>query len=45
MTRSAVFTGSFDPITLGHVNVIERGSRLVEKLIVGVGINPEKQSS
>jgi pantetheine-phosphate adenylyltransferase len=44
MSRSAVFTGSFDPITLGHLDLIERGSRLVEKLIVGVGINPEKQS-
>ena len=40
--RVAVYTGSFDPITLGHVNVIERGSRLVDKLIVGVGINIEK---
>ena len=29
---------------MGHLNVIERGSRLVDRLIVGVGINPEKQS-
>lgn len=42
--RIAVYTGSFDPITLGHLNVIERGSRLVEKLIVGIGLNIEKQS-
>jgi pantetheine-phosphate adenylyltransferase len=42
--RIAVYTGSFDPITLGHVNVIERGSRLVDKLIVGVGVNVEKTS-
>jgi pantetheine-phosphate adenylyltransferase len=40
--RIAVYTGSFDPITLGHVNVIERGSRLVDKLIVGIGINVVK---
>lgn len=40
--RIAVYTGSFDPITLGHVNVIERSSRLVDTLVVGVGINPEK---
>ncbi|MDZ4780143.1 MAG: pantetheine-phosphate adenylyltransferase [Planctomycetia bacterium] len=40
--RIAVYTGSFDPITLGHLNVIERGSRLVDKLIVGVGINVVK---
>lgn len=41
-SRTAVYTGSFDPITLGHLNVIERASRLVDKLIVGVGINIEK---
>jgi pantetheine-phosphate adenylyltransferase len=38
----AVYTGSFDPITLGHLNVIERSSRIAEKLIVGIGINVEK---
>jgi pantetheine-phosphate adenylyltransferase len=42
--RIAVYTGSFDPITLGHINVIERSSRLVDKLIVGIGINIEKTS-
>lgn len=42
--RVAVYTGSFDPITLGHLNVIERSSRLVDKLIVGVGVNIEKVS-
>ncbi len=41
--RVAVYTGSFDPPTLGHLNVIERASRLVDRLVVGVGINPEKQ--
>jgi len=44
MSRRAVYTGSFDPITLGHLNVIERSSRLVDELIVGVGINIEKES-
>ncbi len=43
-TRIAVYTGSFDPITLGHLNVIERSSRLVDKLVVGVGVNIEKPS-
>ncbi len=42
--RVAVYTGSFDPITLGHLNVIQRGSRLVDRLIVGIGVNIEKQS-
>ena len=44
MSRRAVSTGSFDPITLGHLNVIERSSRLVDELIVGVGRNIDKQS-
>src|SRR6187551_1675371 len=43
-SRVAVYTGSFDPITLGHLNVIERSSRLVDRLIVGIGVNIEKQS-
>ena len=40
--RTAVYTGSFDPITLGHLNVIERGSRLVDLLFVGIGTNVDK---
>ncbi|QDU87739.1 Phosphopantetheine adenylyltransferase [Pirellulimonas nuda] len=43
MSRRAVYTGSFDPISLGHWNVIERSSRLVDELIVGVGLNVDKQ--
>lgn len=43
MSRRAVYTGSFDPITLGHLNVIERSSRLVDELIVGVGTNIGKE--
>lgn len=41
-SRLAVYTGSFDPITLGHLNVIQRSCRLVDRLIVGIGINVEK---
>ena len=44
MSRRAVYTGSFDPISLGHLNVIERSSRLVDELIVGIGQNIDKQS-
>ena len=40
--RIGVYPGSFDPITLGHLNVIERGSRLVDWLFVGIGTNVEK---
>jgi pantetheine-phosphate adenylyltransferase len=44
MSRRAVYTGSFDPITLGHLNVIERSSKLVDELIVGIGTNIDKQT-
>ncbi|HIN53956.1 MAG TPA: pantetheine-phosphate adenylyltransferase, partial [Planctomycetes bacterium] len=44
MSRIAVYTGSFDPITLGHLNIIERARKLVDTLIVGIGMNVEKQS-
>jgi pantetheine-phosphate adenylyltransferase len=44
MSRRAVYTGSFDPISLGHLNVIERSCRLVDELIVGVGQNLDKQA-
>jgi pantetheine-phosphate adenylyltransferase len=40
--RVAVYTGTFDPPHLGHLDVIARGSRLFDRLIVGVGINPDK---
>ena len=40
--RRAVYTGMFDPIHLGHLDIIQRGSRMYDRLIVGVGINPEK---
>ena len=40
--RVAVYTGTFDPPHLGHLDIIARGSRLFDHLIVGVGINPDK---
>lgn len=42
MPSRAVYTGSFDPITLGHLNLIERSSKLVDELVVGVGLNIDK---
>jgi len=42
--RVAVYTGTFDPIHLGHIDVIRRGSDLFDRLIVGVGINPDKST-
>lgn len=40
----AVYTGSFDPITLGHLDVIQRAARIFDRLVVGVGINPDKHA-
>ena len=41
-SRIAVFPGTFDPITNGHLDIIKRGVRLFDKLVVAVGNNPEK---
>ena len=41
--KVAVFPGTFDPITLGHLDIIERGRKLFDRLIVAIGINPEKE--
>src|ERR1035438_2093915 len=43
MQRICLFPGTFDPITLGHVDVIERAVSLFDKLVIGVGINSTKQ--
>ena len=42
--RIAVYPGTFDPITLGHLNVVERASRLFDRLVIGVGVNVEKET-
>ena len=38
-----VYPGTFDPITLGHVDIIRRGAHLVDRLVVGVTTNPSKE--
>lgn len=43
MSRTALFPGSFDPITIGHVDVITRSLDLFDRIIVGVGHNTAKQ--
>jgi pantetheine-phosphate adenylyltransferase len=40
--RIAIYPGSFDPVTLGHVDIVRRGAQLFDELTVAVGINPEK---
>src|SRR5262245_33763392 len=41
--RLGVYAGSFDPLTVGHLWMIEQGVALFDKLVVAVGINPEKR--
>jgi pantetheine-phosphate adenylyltransferase len=40
--RIGVYPGTFDPLTLGHLDIIRRGARLVDKLVIGVATNPSK---
>ena len=40
--RIGVYPGTFDPITLGHIDIIRRGAKLVDRLIIGVTTNPSK---
>lgn len=40
--RIGVYPGTFDPITLGHMDIIARGAKLVDRLIIGVATNPSK---
>jgi pantetheine-phosphate adenylyltransferase len=42
MTRIAIYTGSFDPLTNGHLDVIGRGLKLFDKVVVAIGVHPGK---
>jgi pantetheine-phosphate adenylyltransferase len=42
--RRALFPGSFDPITLGHIEIIQRGLSLFDEVVIGIGINTTKQA-
>jgi pantetheine-phosphate adenylyltransferase len=44
MSKVAVFPGSFDPITLGHVSIIKRAIPLFDELVVAIGLNAEKKN-
>ncbi len=43
MQRTCLFPGTFDPITLGHVDVVERAVGMFDKLVIGIGSNASKQ--
>lgn len=44
MKNKALYTGSFDPLTNGHLDIITRASKLYDKLVIGVIVNPSKHS-
>jgi pantetheine-phosphate adenylyltransferase len=41
-TRTGVYPGTFDPVTRGHMDIIRRGAKLVDRLVIGVTTNPSK---
>ena len=41
--RKAIFPGSFDPITLGHEDIIKRGVSLFDEIVIAIGVNAEKK--
>lgn len=43
MSRICVFPGTFDPVTLGHTDIIDRALPLFDKLIIGIGVNVNKK--
>jgi len=43
INRIGVYPGTFDPLTLGHLDIIRRGAHLVDRLVVGVTTNPSKE--
>ena len=42
MLRTGIYPGTFDPITLGHLDIIQRALRVVDKLIIGVALDTGK---
>lgn len=41
--QHAVYAGSFDPFTLGHEDIVQRGARVFSRVTIGIGINPDKR--
>jgi pantetheine-phosphate adenylyltransferase len=44
MTRIGFYPGSFDPITFGHLDIVARAGRIVDRLVIGVGVHEAKMS-
>ena len=45
MERIAIFPGSFDPFTIGHEEIVKRGLKMFDKIVIAVGINAVKRIS
>src|SRR5690606_40853138 len=43
MTRIGFYSGSFDPVTFGHTDVVARAAELVDRLVIGIGTHPFKK--
>lgn len=41
--RRALFPGSFDPFTLGHLDILDRGIKIFDEIVIGIGVNSEKK--
>ena len=44
MKKIAIFPGTFDPFTIGHLSLVERGLQLVDEIIIAIGVNPNKKT-
>ena len=42
--KTAIYPGTFDPVTLGHIDIIKRGLKIFDRIIVAVGVNEDKKS-
>lgn len=42
--KTAIFPGSFDPFTLGHADIVQRGLQLFDKVVIAIGVNPDKKT-
>ena len=40
----AVYVGSFDPLSLGHLDIVQRGAKIFDRVTVGIGLNPDKRA-
>ena len=44
MKKTALFPGSFDPVTIGHVDIVNRSLSLFDNIVIGIGVNSSKKS-